>query len=79
MLVTLYRCEDADLTLPIRILKDQLMRWEVKEGLPETLQHLGARMHGQDGWYAHFNALGVGASRWTEIYEILNTRGLLLQ
>lgn len=79
MIVTLYRCEDADLTLPIRILKDQMLRWEVKEGLPEALAHLGARLHGHDGWHAYFPAYRLGASRWTEIYEILHTHGRLIR
>ena len=78
MRVILYRGEDADLTLPIRLLKDQTIRWEVKDGLPEPMERYGAKLHPREGWYAFFPAYGLGANRWTGIYEILHTRGLLL-
>lgn len=75
--VVLYQGTDADLTLPIRILKAERIQWVV-EDLSRAGAFGGEGIDPERGWYAYFTQYGQGASRWTEIYEILNTHGLLL-
>jgi len=76
--VVLYRGEDADLTLPIRLLKEEKIRWVVEDDVSEMIRLGGPEAGAERAWYAYFPAFRQGASRWTEIYKILDTRGLLL-
>lgn len=75
--VILYRGEDADLTLPIRLLKEEQIRWVVEDNVTKMRQLGGLDIDAERGWYAYFPAFRQGASRWTEIYKILDTHGLL--
>lgn len=74
----IYRGEDADLTLPIRLLKEEQIRWSVIDDVPRMLQLSDFQADPGHGWYVYFPAFRQGACTWAEIFRILDTRGLLL-
>lgn len=67
---------DADLTLPIRILKEEGIRWTVVEDLHQMMK-LSRGLTSPRGWFVWLPAFNVGAGRWTGIYQMLDKQGLL--
>lgn len=77
LIATIYHGPDSDLTLPIRILKAEQIRWEVKEDLPTMMQLSRGRAVAR-GWFVWFSEFGEGACNWKQVYQLLDNRGLLL-
>lgn len=74
----LYRGPDSDLTLPIRLLKAEQIRWVVKDDVSEMMRLSKGRTNPASGWLAYFPAFSDGATDWKQIYRVLDKRGLLL-
>jgi hypothetical protein len=72
----IYHGPDADLTLPIRILKEEGIRWTIVEDVP-TMMKKGKGLVNPRGWFVWLPDFNVGAGRWTGIYHMLSERGLL--
>lgn len=74
----LYRGPDADLTLPIRILRAENIRWQIEDNVSQMLVLAKGKANPCCGWLVWLPAFNVGASSWTAMYEMLHKRGLLL-
>lgn len=75
---TIYHGPDADLTLPIRILKYEQIRWEVKEDVGAMMRLSCGCTSPVSGWLVWFPLFSEGAHNWKKIYQLLEKRGLLL-
>lgn len=74
---TIYHGPDADLTLPIRILKAEQIRWVIVEDVP-TMMKLSRGCTTPRGWFVWFSDFGEGARNWKQLYQLLDNRCLLL-
>jgi hypothetical protein len=74
----LYRGPDADLTLPIRILKAENIRWQIEDDVSLMMSLSKGRANPGRGWLVWLPAFSEGAVDWKSIYQILDKRGLLL-
>lgn len=75
----LYRTPNADLTLPIQILRAERIHWQTEDAdIPRMLHLMNGRFNPQSGWCVYMPLLDEGASSWTQLYKMLEKRGLLL-
>ena len=73
----LYRGPDADLTLPIQILRVEGIHWQIVDDVRQMMVLAKGRANPQSGWCVYMPLLDKGASTWTGIYSMLAERGLL--
>lgn len=73
----IYRGPDADLTLPIRILKAEGISWEIEDDVPKMMGLAKGCCNPQSGWVVYLPAFNEGTSTWTGLYRMLDKRGLL--
>lgn len=79
MKAIIYHGPDADLTLPMLILKAENIRWQLEEAdIHQMLMLMKGKFNPTTGWTVWLPAFNVGASSWTGMYEMLAKRGLLL-
>lgn len=73
----IYRGTDADLTLPINILKAEGICWEIADDLSQMMKLSKGRTSPSIGWLVWFPHYNDGAVNWTGLYHLLSKRGLL--
>lgn len=73
----IFRGADADLTLPIRILKAEGMSWEIIDDLSQMMKLSKGRTSPTVGWLVWLPHFNEGAVNWTGMYHLLSKRGLL--
>ncbi|MNC03754.1 hypothetical protein D3C87_1784460 [compost metagenome] len=74
----IYRGPEADLTLPIRILKAENIRWQIEDDVSQLMRLGRGMVNPSSGWLVWLPAFNVGANSWKGVYKILDERGLLL-
>jgi hypothetical protein len=74
----IYRGPEADLTLPIRILKAENIRWQIEDDVSQLMRLGRGMVNPSSGWLVWLPAFNDGACTWTGMYEMLSKRGLLL-
>jgi hypothetical protein len=75
----IYRGPDADLSLPIQILRAERIHWQIEDAdIAQMLSLMKGKFNPRSGWAVWLPAFNDGASTWTGIYQMLEKRGLLL-
>lgn len=73
----LYRGPEADLALPIQILRMEGIHWQIEDDVPRMVALARGTVNPGRGWVVYLPAFNEGASTWTGIYRMLDKRGLL--